>query len=186
MARVRLSRRCRRVPRYKSERPARRRSRRDGGEGEAAPGPDGGTATVRGRTRGTTSVKTFTSSPFAVCPWHLAKRCARRGQKTSNTSLGWRRSNLRTVTNRGDKKTAASNANPSTNDTQHHKAKTQSEKVNLPRDREWLAVDKPVPPPLLYEVSQGCQGRIGGVASPEDGVGATPPPPRLHRLNVPH
>ncbi len=128
MARVRLSRRCRRVPRSRSERPARRRSRRDGGDGEAASEPDGGTATGRRRTRGTTSVKTFTSSPLAVCPWHLAKRWARRGQKTSNTSLGWRRSNLRAGINRGDKKTTAINAIPNINNIQHHKAEAQSGK----------------------------------------------------------
>jgi hypothetical protein len=94
MARVRLSRKCRRAPTSRSGRPARRRSRSNGrGEG-AGSGREGGTMKARCRARGTTSVKTLTASPSAVWPWHLAKRPARRGQKTSNTSFGCRRSNL--------------------------------------------------------------------------------------------
>jgi hypothetical protein len=94
MARVRLSRRCRRVPTSRSVRPARRRSRSDDGGVGADAGEERGTVMVRYRARGTISVKTFTSSPSARWPWHLEKRPARRGQKTSKTSCGCRRSNL--------------------------------------------------------------------------------------------
>ncbi|MFO0001991.1 MAG: hypothetical protein ACK559_12750, partial [bacterium] len=41
-------------------------------------------------------------------------------------------------------------------------------------------------PPLLDEVSQGCQRRVVGVALPEGGVRAPHPPPFLHGLDVPH
>jgi len=94
MARVRLSRRCRREPTSRSGRPARRRSRSDDGGVGANAGAERGTVMVRYRARGTISVKTLTSSPSAVWPWHLEKRPARRGQKTSKTSRGCRRSNL--------------------------------------------------------------------------------------------
>jgi hypothetical protein len=94
MARVRLSRKCRRAPTSRSGRPARRRSRSDGGGVGADAGTERGTVKVRYRARGTISVKTLTSSPSAVWPWHLEKRPARRGQKTSKTSFGCRRSNL--------------------------------------------------------------------------------------------
>ncbi len=89
-----LSRRCRRVPTSRSGRPDRRRSRSDDGGVGVGAGAERGTVMERYRARGTISVKTLTSSPSAVWPWHLAKRPARRGQKTSKTSFGCRRSNL--------------------------------------------------------------------------------------------
>ncbi len=94
MARVRLSGKCRRAPTSRSGRPARRCSKSDGGGVGADAGAEPGTVKVRYRARGTISVKTLTSSPSAVWPWHLEKRPARRGQKTSKTSFGCSRSNL--------------------------------------------------------------------------------------------
>ncbi len=103
MARVKLSRRWRRAPRSRSGRPARRRSRSDEGGTGADAGAERGTVMERYRARGTISVKTLTSSPSAVWPWHLAKRPARRGQKTSKTSCGCRRSNLKQQRKERDK-----------------------------------------------------------------------------------